>query len=133
MESDSIRPSGKNTLVDIWINGKVRAISLSKEAVETGLGTNRPVAMSEEERCDFVRTHLSHVVAAAKARLHDSDPDADVICIDIGQPGGRSADRRKTERRKTERRKLKLPVEKLPDGERRRSERRKKERRSPPS
>jgi hypothetical protein len=131
MENDSIRASGKNTLVDIWVNGKLRAISLSKEAVETFLGTSRPVEMSEEERCDFVRAHLSLVVTAVKAKLRDMDPDADSVVIDIAQPGGRTADRRKADRRKSERRKLKTPVESLPNGDRRRTDRRKKERRSP--
>jgi hypothetical protein len=130
MESDSIRASGKNTLVDIWVDGKLRAISLSREAVETALGTNRPVGMSEEERCEFVRTHLALVVTAAKAKLRDTDPDADNVFIDIG---GRTLDRRKSERRKGERRKLNRPVESLPKGERRRTDRRKKDRRSPKS
>lgn len=137
MESDSIRASGKTTLVDIWVNGKMRAISLSKEAVETCLGTSLPVQMSEDERCEFVRTHLSLVLAAVKSRLRDSDPNADSVVIDIGQltgSRGGATDRRKAERRKGERRKVSLPVESLPHGERRSGDRRKKkDRRSPAS
>jgi hypothetical protein len=136
MESDSIRASGKNTLVDIWVNGKIRAVSVSREAVETSLGTKRPMEMSEEDRCEFVRTHLPLIVTAVKAQLSDTDPDSDTVLIEVGQlsgSGGRTGDRRKAERRTGERRKLKTPVESLPGGERRRSQRRTKDRRSPKS
>ena len=34
MENDSIRSSGENTLVTIWIEGKLRNIAISRSAVE---------------------------------------------------------------------------------------------------
>jgi len=129
MENDSIRASGSSTLVDIWVNGKLRAISVTSDAIEAFLGVSRAKGMSEDERCEFVRGHLPQLVTAVKARLRDTDPNADCVVIDIGQLGGRAIDRRKGERRKGERRKTSLPRESLPHGERRRADRRNKDRR----
>jgi hypothetical protein len=130
MESDSIRPSGSNTLIDLWIEGKMRAICISRAAIETFVGLKAPETMSEDERCEFVRTHLPQVVAAAKNELRQ-DPTADTVTLDAGQLGG-AGERRKGERRKSERRKLSRPVESLPHGERRRGQRRTGDRRQPP-
>ena len=66
MESDSIRASGSDTLVDIWIDGKLRAISISQEAIGAFLGFDRVEGMSDDDRCEFVRTHLPLVISAAK-------------------------------------------------------------------
>lgn len=132
MENDSIRASGTDTLVDIWVNGKLRAICVSSQAIELFIGTERVQPMSDEQRCEFVRTHLPLVVTAVKARLRDTNPDADAVTIDIGHLGG-AQNRRKSERRKGDRRKTTLPKESLPYGERRRADRRKKDRRSPKS
>jgi hypothetical protein len=130
MESDSIRPSGSNTLIDLWIEGKMRAICISRAAIETFVGLKAPETMSEDERCEFVRTHLPQVVAAAKNELRQ-DPTAETVILDAGQLGG-AGERRKGERRKSERRKLSRPVDSLPHGERRRGQRRTGERRQPP-
>ena len=132
MENDSIRASGTDTLVDIWVNGKLRAISISKDAIAAFVGFER-AGMSDNQRCEFIRAHLPQVVAAAKVALASLDPDVDTIVIDVGQLGGSSSqqDRRKTERRKTDRRKADRPKEALPNGERRRGDRRKGDRRSP--
>jgi hypothetical protein len=131
MENDSIRASGTDTLVDIWVNGKLRAISISKDAIAAFVGFER-ADMSDDERCEFVRTHLPQLVAAVKTRLAKLDPDVDSVTIDVGQLGGSSQqDRRKTERRKTDRRTASRPKEELPQGERRRGDRRKGDRRSP--
>jgi hypothetical protein len=129
MENDSIRASGNSTLVDIWVNGKLRAISVTREAIETFFGVSHATGMTEDERCEFVRGHLPQLVTAVKATLRDNDPNADSVDIDIGQFGGRAADRRKTERRKSDRRKTNLPKESLPQGERRRGDRRRSDRR----
>lgn len=129
MENDSIRASGSSTLVDVWVNGKLRAISVTSDAIEAFLGVSRAKGMSEDERCEFVRGHLPQLVTAVKARLRDTDPDADSVVIDIGQLGGRVIDRRKGDRRKGERRKTSLPRETLPHGERRRGDRRNSDRR----
>jgi hypothetical protein len=127
MENDSVRTSGDVTLVDMWINGKLRAISLSRDAIEVflRLSPDRAAAMSDEERREFVRTHLASVVAAAKNGLRD-DPGGDAVMIGAGQLGGqpggqvsaRGGERRTGDRRKGDRRKVNLGPP--PSGERRR-------------
>jgi hypothetical protein len=68
MENDSIRASGNNTLVDIWIDGKLRGISIAREAIEAYVGFDRADGMTENDRCEFVRTHLPLVVKTAATR-----------------------------------------------------------------
>lgn len=131
MESDSIRASGTDTLVDVWVEGKLRAICITREAIETFAGFDGTSGVSEASRCEFVRTHLPQILSAARAQLGDGDPSANEIIIAAGHLGGAS-DRRKSERRKTDRRKVKLPPGKLPQGERRRADRRTSERRRSP-
>lgn len=131
MENDSIRANGTDTLVDIWVEGKLRAICVTRAAIETFSGFDGKSGSTESSRCEFVRTHLPQIVAGAKAILRDTDPMTNEINIDSGHLGG-STDRRQNERRKTERRKLKLPADKLPLGERRRGDRRTSERRRTP-
>jgi hypothetical protein len=136
VENDSVRTSGNYTLLDMWIDGKIRAISLSREAIETflQLPPGQAAAMSDDDRREFVRTHLSLVVRAATNRLHETDPDADAVMIDAGQRGAqagaeaggqvsgrggeRSGERRQGDRRKGDRRKVNLGPP--PSGERRR-------------
>jgi hypothetical protein len=133
MESDSIRASGTDTLIDLWINGKLRAICVSQEAIGAFVGFAQASGMSDKERCEFVRTNLSLVIAAAKTRLRES-PAADTVSIDAGhlpRPDGRVGDRRKEDRRKQDRRESKRAVDpSQPD--RRRSDRRTGEGRRPP-
>ena len=126
MENDSIRVSGSSTLVDIWVNGKLRAISVTKQAIDAFVGSTASKGMSDDDRCEFVRTHLPLLVTAVKARLRESSHDLDEVTVDVGHLGGRV-----TERRKGERRKVKLPKESLPHGERRQGDRRKGDRRTP--
>jgi hypothetical protein len=133
MENDSIRPSGTNTLVDIWIDGRVRSICVSQDAIGAFLGFEHVAGMADQERCEFVRDHLPLVVTAAQARLRDADPNASTIIIDVGQlprPDGRSGDRRKGQRRGEQRRKTDRP--RGDQTERRRRERRQGERRTKP-
>jgi len=131
VENDSIRASGGNTLVDIWVEGKLRAICVTQAAIETFLGLKAPAKMSEDERCEFVRVHLPQIVTAAKSALRTGNPAADAITVEAGQLGG-VGNRRRIDRRKTERRKVSVPAEQLPHGERRRGDRRKDDRRQPP-
>jgi hypothetical protein len=138
MENDSIRASGGDTFVDVWIEGKLRGISVSRGAIETflGLTPDQAARTSEEDRCEFVRAHLAIVLTAAKMQLREMNPGADSISIDSGQLGkpgrGRVGDRRKTERRKTERRNPKAS-EPPRIGDRRNTERRTRERRKKPT
>lgn len=118
MENDSVRTSGDITLVDMWIEGKLRAISLSREAIGAflRLPPDRAASMTEEERREFVRTHLGQVVSAAKTALRDGDPTADAVMIDAAQLGGRASspstprdgERRTGDRRKGDRRKVNI-------------------------
>ena len=127
MENDSVRSSGATTLVDMWIDGKLRAISVSREAIEgfLHLTPERAAAMSEAERGEFVRTHLTLVITAATAKLRNTGADADAVAIDEGDLGGRAprrpdppdGERRSTDRRKGDRRKANLGPP--PTGERR--------------
>jgi hypothetical protein len=109
MESDSVRAVGDSVLLDLWIQGKFRAITVSRQAIEDylQLPPGDAAAMGEDARREFVRTHLSLVVSAATARLRE-DPGAERIAIDqLGGaaprgPGERrnGGDRRKGDRRK---------------------------------
>lgn len=131
MENDSIRASGSDTLVDIWIDGKMRSVCISQEAIGAYLDFDRVVQMSDDERCDFVKNNMSLVLRTAKARLREIDPTTTAILIDAGhlpRPDGKSTDRRRGDRRKGDRRKVKLPLGNQP--ERRRSDRRTGERRA---
>lgn len=131
MENDSIRASGTDTLVDIWISGKLRAICITREAIDAFVGFDQAQRMTDDGRCEFVRTHLPLVVTAVKSRLREAGPATESVTIEAGQLGA-SGDRRAGERRKTDRRKIAKPKELLPQGERRRGERRKRERRRSP-
>ena len=131
MENDSIRASGTDMLVDIWIDGKMRSICISQEALGAYLDFDRVARMSDDERCEVVRNNLAVVLTAAKARLRAGDPTAQSIVIDAGdlpRPDGKATDRRRGDRRKNDRRKVNRPLGTQP--ERRRSDRRTGERRS---
>jgi hypothetical protein len=130
MESDSIRASGSNTLIDIWIEGKLRAICVTSAAIDAFLAPEAAAAAaSEDARCEFVRGHLPQLITAVKTKLC-ANPSAEAVIIDSGELG-RVEERRKGERRTTKRRKASRPSESLPHGERRQGERRKGERRKP--
>jgi hypothetical protein len=131
MENDSIRASGTDTLVDIWIDGKMRSISISQEAIGAFLDFERVALMSDDERCELIKNNLSVVLTAAKARLREGDPTAQTIVLDAGhlpRPDGKATDRRRGDRRKGDRRKVTRPVGAQP--ERRRTDRRASERRT---
>jgi hypothetical protein len=131
MENDSIRASGTDTLVDIWIDGKMRSICITQEAIGGYLDFEQVARMSEDDRCDFIKNNLSLILSAAKARLRETDVTAGAIVIDAGhlpRPDGRATDRRKSDRRATERRKVKKPLGTQPD--RRRTDRRRGDRRT---
>jgi hypothetical protein len=131
MENDSIRASGTDTLVDIWIDGKMRSICITQEAIGGYLDFDSVSRMSDDERCEFVKNNLALVLKSAKARLRETDPTAQAIVIDVGhlpRPDGKATDRRRGDRRKGDRRKVARPLGTQP--ERRRVDRRTGERRS---
>jgi len=114
MENDSVRSMGESTLVDVWINGKMRSVCVSRGAIEgfLQLPVDAAKAMSEDDRREFVRTHLAIVVAAAKNCLSGANAAAESILIDAGQLGPkgdrgfierrRGGDRRKGDRRRSD-------------------------------
>jgi hypothetical protein len=101
---------GEFTLVDVWIDGKLRSIGVSRDAIAAflHLPADRAAGISDDDCREFVRNRLSFVVAAAKDRLRSSDPAADTVTItadqagNFGKPG--FVDRRKGDRRKDDRR-----------------------------
>jgi hypothetical protein len=105
---------GDSTLVDLWIEGKFRAIIISRQAIESylQLAPGEAASMGETERREFVRLHLGLVVAAATALLR-STPGSETIVIEAGQLGGKpqgagAEQRRTNDRRKGDRRKVNL-------------------------
>jgi hypothetical protein len=131
MENDSIRASGTDVLVDIWIDGKMRSICITQEAIGGYLDFENVARMTEDERCEFVKNNLSLVLKSAKGRLREDDPTAQTITIDVGhlpRPDGKATDRRRGDRRKGDRRKVARPLG--AQAERRRTDRRTGERRT---
>jgi hypothetical protein len=109
MENDTVRSMGESTLVDVWINGKMRSVCVSRGAIEgfLQLAPDASAKMSEDGRREFVRTHLAVVVAAAKEQLA-ATPGAETLLIDSLGPQEKSkplierrkgGDRRKGDRR----------------------------------
>jgi hypothetical protein len=117
MESDSVRSTGEFTDVDMWVEGKLRCVSLTRDAIDgfLRLSPERAAALTDEDRREFVRTHLGQIVAAAKFQLQSVDPTADNIVIGSVQSSAPSAEvsgdrRRGGDRRKGDRRKSTRPV-----------------------
>jgi hypothetical protein len=111
MENDSVRTIGDSTLVDMWLSGKLRSVSVSREAIAEfqGLPRGQAGSLSDDERSQFVRTHLTLIATAASARVKDS-PDAETVSIETGQlrreDSSRASERRGGgDRRKGDRRK----------------------------
>lgn len=123
MEGDSVRTSGENTLVDVWVDGKMRGITVSRQAIVAflQLPLARAAALTDEECREFVRTNLSRVVSAAKERLRSTNPDASSVAIEAGPESQKddstAGERRRGDRRRGERRKMNLGPP--PSGERR--------------
>ena len=79
MELDCIRSSGNETCVSLWIEGKMRAITVSPQAVGTWLSRSGPV--SEEDCRNFVATRLAFVQNAARQKLLQTDPSAGAVLL----------------------------------------------------
>ena len=112
MENDSVRTMGDSTVVDLWIDGKFRAITVSRHAIERylGLTSDGTSGLTDQERSEFVRTHLGLIQREAVERLR-IDPGADAILIDsaqLGSLGGDAGERRGSDRRKGDRRRVNL-------------------------
>ena len=57
MEVDCVRPMGGNTGVSIWIDGKLRALTVSQRVIASAL----PAPASDEDRCRLVARHLRRI------------------------------------------------------------------------
>jgi hypothetical protein len=127
MDNDAVRTSGDTTLVDMWIGGKSRTVSVTKAAIEAHLrlSPERAEQMSADDRCEFVRANLRLLAATATDIVCQGDPNVTAVVIDAGHLGGQApkADRRQggDRRRGGDRRKAKLGPP--PTGERRRGDR----------
>jgi len=110
METDSIRTSGENTVVDIWIDGKMRSVSISGDAIAAflRLTPDKAATLGDEDRREFVRMHLDLVVNTARDRLRDMDPGANAVVIDMKPGMVQAGDRQSGDRRKGDRRKANL-------------------------
>lgn len=86
MENDVVRTSGDNTLVDLWLEGRSRSVTVSKSAVEAFLRVTREDAasMTPLHRREFVRTHLGLISKAATTHLQ-TNPTANMIVIGSGE------------------------------------------------
>jgi hypothetical protein len=84
MESDAVHTVGDSTVVDMWVNGKFRNVSVSRDVIAAflRLSSDRAAAMSDVECREFVRSHLRLVAAAAADGLRDMHPTADSVTID---------------------------------------------------
>ena len=136
LEGDTIRASGTNTMVDLWLVDRVQPICITREAIAANVGFATAERMGEDERCRFVRDNLALVVTAAKSVLEVNGPDCARIELDgqslvQGAGAGAGEDRRKSNRRFAERRRVKVPAGQLVVGERRKNSRRQSERRRP--
>jgi hypothetical protein len=124
------------TLVDVWIDGKLRSISVGRDAIAKmlQLPPDRAAGMTDDECRDFVRTRLSLIAGAAKDRLQGTNASADAVTITAmdlsGGGAAKVAERRKGDRRKRERRAPGQAAGRI--GDRRQTDRRKADRRTTP-
>lgn len=132
MDNDAVRTSADRTLVDMWIDGKSRTVSISRAAIEAHLqlSPDRAASMTDEDRREFVRGNLKLLATAASEIVQAGNRDAATVDIDVGQftgnapvtPAPTPSDRRQGDRRKGgDRRKVNLGPP--PSGERRRGSR----------
>ena len=132
MDNDAVRTSADRTLVDMWIDGKSRTVSISRAAIEAHLqlSPDRAASMTDEDRREFVRGNLKLLATAASEIVQAGNRDAAAVDIDVGQftgnapvtPAPTPSDRRQGDRRKGgDRRKVNLGPP--PSGERRRGSR----------
>ena len=78
MEVDCVRPMGGNTGVSIWIDGKLRALTVSPRVIDSAL----PAPASDEDRCRLVASYLRRIQRAAADHLLRTDPNALTVFVD---------------------------------------------------
>jgi|SRR6185369_14672477 hypothetical protein len=104
MDNDAVRSSGDRTIVDMWIEGKFRSVSVTKAAIEAHLqlSDEQAAEMTDDDRREFVRANLKLLAAAAADQVRDTDPDAATVLLErlsgpVAQP---REERRRGDRRK---------------------------------
>ncbi len=113
MDNDAVRTSGDRTIVDMWIDGKFRSVSVTRAAIEThlGLSEERAEEMTDDDRREFVRANLKLLASVAADSVRESDPDAATVLLErLSGPAAQARpDRRQSDRRKGgDRRKMNL-------------------------
>jgi hypothetical protein len=85
MISQGVAASGNDTIVNIELDGLWRRVSLSRESIEEHLQLEPAIAlaMSGDERCEFVRLNLAYVFAAARRKIKGRE-GAERIWIESG-------------------------------------------------
>ena len=81
MTNEEVKPHGDATLVSIELDGMWRRITITREAIEEHLhlSSEKAAAMTEHERCEFVRTHLPYVFAAVRRKIRGSETARHII------------------------------------------------------
>jgi len=129
MDNDAVRTSGDRTLVDMWIDGKSRTVSVTKAAIEAHLrlSPERAETMSPEDRCEFVRANLRMLAATATDVVRQGDREATAVVIEAEHLGGEApkstVDRRQSGDRRQGGDRRKANAGPPPTGERRRGSR----------
>jgi len=123
MDNDAVRSSGDRTIVDMWIEGKFRSVSVTKAAIEAHLqlSDEQAAEMTDDDRREFVRANLKLLAGAAADQVRATDPDAATVLLErlTGQAAQPREERRRGDRRKGgDRRKANLGPP--PSGDRRR-------------
>ncbi|HEX6741735.1 MAG TPA: hypothetical protein VF079_08085 [Sphingomicrobium sp.] len=113
MDNDAVRSSGDRTIVDMWIDGKFRSISVTRAAIEAhlGLSDERAEEMTDDDRREFVRANLKLLAAVAADWVRENDLDAATVLLEriSGKVAEPRQDRRQSDRRKGgDRRKMNL-------------------------
>lgn len=75
--------SGPEHCVSVWIDGKMRAVTVSPNAVSAWLSSTHPI--SEEDCIGYLRTHLHLVQHAAREKLRRSDMTATEVFLDVAE------------------------------------------------
>jgi hypothetical protein len=104
MDNDAVRTSGDRTIVDMWIDGKFRSVSVTRAAIEAHLQlpAERAAEMTDDDRREFVRANLKLLASVAADRVRETDPDATIVMLEriSGQAPQPRTDRRQSDRRK---------------------------------
>lgn len=81
MTNEEVKAHGDATLVSIELEGIWRRITITREAIEEHLhlSPEKAGAMTEAERCEFVRSHMPYVFAAVRRKIRESGTARHII------------------------------------------------------